>query len=481
MPGRTVEEQLADALALIEVLRAENLALQDRVAALEAGLAQDSSTSSKPPSGDPVATRAKRAQRRAEARAAGKRAQGKQPGAPGANLARRRPDVTVAHEPPTCTCCGQDLSSAPVVGTVTRQVIDLPAVAPVVTDHVLVKRRCGCGTINEGTFPPAVRAPVCWGPEVRAFALYMLDRQHLPVGRCAELLADVLGAPVSTGWLSGLQAEAAGRLEPFMAELTAQLVAAPVVGADETGTRVGTVKHWVHTVTNGLLTFLAVHPKRGLEAMADLGVLDAYTGTIVHDGLTAYEVFSQASHAQCGAHLIRHLNDVGQTIAFELWTRQLAGVLLAARDASAAAAGLASVPPDISATIRADYHATLAVAFALLPDGTPPRRRHHGGWNDAQRKAFNLATRLRDDHAQVLRLLDDTRVPFTNNDSERSLRMIKLHDKISGCFRNADHASHFTTVRSYLQTAAAHDINRLDALRQLFTTGPWLPPPQPAT
>jgi transposase len=235
----------------------------------------------------------------------------------------------------------------------------------------------------------------------------------------------------------------------------------------------------VHTVTTGLLTLLVVHPRRGVEAMADIGVFDGYTGTIVHDGVTAYDTFTTAAHAQCGAHLLRHLDDVGQTVAFALWTRQLAGILCAARDAStaAAAAGLGSVPTDIAAKIRSEFHATLDVAFALLPDGTPPRRRHTGGWNHAQRKAFNLATRLRTGEPQVLRLLADTRVPFTNNTAERSLRMVKIHDKISGTFQTEQGAARFATVRSYLQTADAHGHNLLDACRELFTTGAWIPPP----
>jgi transposase len=109
-----------------------------------------------------------------------------------------------------------------VVGTVTRQVIDVAPVGVTVTDHVAEKRRCGCGTVTVGPFPPAARAPVCWGPEVRALAVYLLDRQHLPVERTAALLAELLDAPVWTGWLCQVQLEAAGRLVPFMTGLKAR-------------------------------------------------------------------------------------------------------------------------------------------------------------------------------------------------------------------------------------------------------------------
>ena len=347
MPGPSLRAQLDETVAVVEVLRsqneslrADNEMLRDRVARLEAELAKDSTNSSAPPSRDGVDVRKKRAERRADARKA-KRAQGKQPGAPGATLERRRPDATVEHQPMCCRGCGADLAGAVVVGEVVRQVIDLPAVTPTVTDHVAWRRRCGCGTETVADLPPEARAPVCWGPEVRALAVYLLVRQHLPVQRCAELLADLLGAPVSTGWLCQIQQEASGRLAPFLAELKAQLRAAPVVHADETGTQVGTTKHWMHTLTTNLLTLIVVHPKRGVEAIRDIGILPGYAGTVVHDGYSPYAVFDQATHGQCGAHLLRHLDDVGAAVAFELWTSQLAGVLLDAKRASetAAAAG----------------------------------------------------------------------------------------------------------------------------------------------
>ena len=487
MAGRPLREQLAEALGLIEglgveveQLRAENASLRDRVSHLEAELARNSQNSSKPPSTDPIGPRQSRAERRAAAKDE-RRRQGKQPGAPGATLARREPDVSVIHRPVICWCCGEDLAGAEVMGEVRRQVIDLPPVRPVVTEHVAQRRRCSCGAETVAEFPPEAKAPVCWGPEVRAFALYLMDRQHLPVERTAELLRDVLGAPVSTGWLCMLQLEAAGKLPPFLAVLKERLAAEPVVHADETGTRVRTTKHWVHTVTTGLLTLLAVDPKRGADALEAIGVLPDYEGTIVHDGWAPYELMDAATHAQCGAHILRHVAAVGEMSIFHIWAHQMTRVLLDAKAASenAAAAERPKVSPKNAALIRRRYHDTLDVAFALLPAGPPPSRRHHGGWTSGQRKAWNLATRMRRDTDQVLRLLDDTRVPFDNNTAERALRMVKLHDKVSGCFHSLASAQAFADVRSYLQTAAGHGENLLGVLHQLFTTGPWLPP-QPA-
>ena len=165
-------------------------------------------------------------------------------------------------------------------------------------------------------------------------------------------------------------------------------------------------------------------------------------------------------------------------MAFELWTSQLARVLLDAKVAAetAAAAGHRVVDADIAAAITSRYRSTLDVAFALLPPGPPPPRRHSGGYSTAQRKAWNLATRMRRDTDAVLRCLTDTRVSSDNNVAERALRMVKLHDKISGCFHSLAGAEAFADIRSYLQTADHHNRNLLGVLRDLFTVGPWLPP-----
>ena len=506
MASPSLREQLREALRLIERSQAENQALKaeyrtlraeneslraeigrllgdneslrDRVGRLEAEMKADSSTTGKPPSSDPIGPRKKRAERRGEARAA-KRRPGKQPGAPGANLQRRCPEAVVPHRPPCCEACGADLAAAEVVGQQVRQVVDLPPVVPVVTDHVAYRLRCACGAETMAGFPPEAKGAVCYGPEVRAFATYLLDRQHLPIERTAELLEDLLGVKVSTGWLCAVQAEAAGKLTTFLAWLKDSLSKEPVLHADETGTAVGTTKHWVHTLTTNLLTLVAVHPKRGREALADIGVLAGYTGTLVHDGYASYDDFTAGSHAQCGAHFLRHVKDVGQEDVFAVWASLMTGVLMDAKAASEAAqqAGLAAVEPALAEQLRTRYHATLDSAFDLLPPGPKPRLRHSAGWSNAEREAWNLATRLRDDAGQVLRLLDDTRVPFTNNAAEKALRMVKLHDKVSGPFHSLTAAEAFATVRSYLQTAANHHQNLLGVLRQLFTTGAWLPGP----
>ena len=486
----------------VEQLEAENERLrilvgelQAKIADLEGRLGQTSKNSSKPPSSDPNSVRAEkkltRAERRVKAREqlkaktkANPAKPGKQPGAEGHNLDRvADPDLKVTHRPECCAGCGGGLGDAEVVSSERRQVFDLPPIVVKVTEHEAVRVRCGCGTVNQADFPPEATAPACWGPGVRALAVYLMHRQHIPIARCAELLSDVLGAPVSTGFLAGLGPEAADRLTGFMARVKAMLGLAPVVHADETTLRVSAESWWLHVVATDTLTFLGLHTNRGRDAIDDLGVLPGYHGVVVHDGLAAYDYLDSALHQQCGAHLLRHLAKAMEHPDTNLWARLMTGVLLDAVAAHHRAAdnGKAKVPATTIARLRRRYRHAVSLAFRLLPPGPLPRRRNTGGWAPHQRDSWNLAVRFRDGQADVLRFLTDTRISPTNNDAERPLRPAKLHDKISGTFRSPAHAKAFATIRSYIQTAAKHDENLLGVLTQLFTTGAWLPPdPTPA-
>ena len=353
--------------------------------------------------------------------------------------------------------------------------IEIPTPRAHVTDHVVERCRCTCGHETTGVFPSEATGPTCWGPRAKAVAAYLMARQHLPLERCAEAMAVLFDTPIGEGTLAGLLPDAAERLQPFLTEIAHLLQGEPVVHADETSIRVGTGLNWIHTITTDALTLLACNRTRGIDAIIEIGVLNHYRGVIVHDGLNVYhcDELAAAAHAQCGAHLLRHLGAVGVYWKYTTWTATMRRVLLDAKDASeqARAAGLNKVPPLIAAGLRARYAQVIADAFTVLPAGPPPRRRNRGGWTHNDRDAWNLAIRFRDQADQILLLIDNTLVSFDNNEAERS-----LNDKIAGAFRSADHAQAFCTVRSYIQTGRKHATDTLDNLTRLWTTGqPWLP------
>jgi len=301
-----------------DLLRVENASLAAeielltrKIAELEQRLKKSSRNSSLPPSSDSPGERAEarqsRAERRAEERRQAKEAvrrRGKQPGAEGQHLARRvDPDEIVVHEPEHRSSCAKELSSSQAEGFEARQVFDVPDPRLICTEHRSMRRRCSCGTVTTGTFPPEAKAPTCYGPNVRAATLYLLHGQHLSVERAAEAISAMLGATVSTGFVASLAGEAAGGLVGFLGEVRERLRRAAVVHVDETPDQVRTDTWWFHVVANEAYTYLVASPTRGRAAPDEAGVLTDFAGLMVHDlkgpetclsGLTRHDATGQA-------------------------------------------------------------------------------------------------------------------------------------------------------------------------------------------
>ncbi len=298
-PNLQLEAAVAAQAAVIVELRAVIAGLQGRVAELERQLGRNASNSSRPPSADGLGKPAVPARQRR----AGARRPGKQPGAPGAHLARvQDPDEVIWHTPQRCRGCGGLLVLAPVVGVEARQVLDLPEIRLRAVEHRAERRRCDCGTVTAAGFPPQARAAACYGPGVRGLACYLTVGQYLPVERAAELLGEVLGASVATGTLAAITAEGAAGLGGFAEQVRTQLAGAEVAHFDESGARVAGRLHWVHSASDTRLSWFSVHPKRGAAAMDDAGVLPGFRGVAVHDGWAPYWRYDQATHALCNAH-----------------------------------------------------------------------------------------------------------------------------------------------------------------------------------
>jgi transposase len=463
-------------------LLAENVELRSLVVRLEARIAdlehrqgQNSGNSSLPPSRDDAEARAAQTAKRQSKRTKTGRRQGKQPGDPGAHLARvAEPDRTVVHSPSTCCGCGAGLGDAPVTGVESRQVFDLPERRTRVCEHRVERRRCGCGAETKADFPAEATASTCFGPAVRAAGVYLLVRQHIPVARAAEILTDLLGVPVSTGFLASLTAEAANGLDDFIDDLGDALAEETVAGADETSVRVAGAKWWFHVCCTVLLTFLGVHPNRGVAATDNFGILPRYKGILVHDRWAPYWRYDQMRHAICNSHVLRDLAAAAEIATQKPWADAMADLLVNAkrRCDAAQAAGRAELPARQRSNIRARYNTIVADALAANPDPPDGRKRTR-----TEKIGYNLAVALRDHKHEVLRFVDDLTVWFSNNQSERDLRMARLQTKISGCFRSKRGAQSFATVRSYIETGRKHGENPYDILVQLFQQNPWTIPP----
>jgi len=443
--------------ALVEQLRSE-------LAELKRQLGTNSQNSSKPPPSDsPFDKPAPKSLRRKSGRKPGG-----QPGHPGSTLTLvEDPDQTVRHEPGACTRCGADLSGTQEVGVERRQVFDLPPMRIQVTEHQLVQRRCGCGTLSCGAAPERVNAAVQYGPRVTAIILYLYVGQFLSKQRTAQALSELFGAPVSQGTVSAMTRRAADSLGEFTETVRGHITAAPVAGFDETGLRVEGALHWAHCARTDKYTLVTCHRKRGCEGIDDNGALAGFTGVAVHDAWAPYDTYIDPAHQLCCAHALRELAAVAGTAPPDAeWCRGVqAADALVAMQHLADKAGAGVIDPDELAKQAELYRSAVLIGI----NETTSRS------NKAMSKHNALAHRLRDRQDDYLRFTTDPRIPADNNGSERDIRMIKLRQKVSGCMRTLTGAKQFCTIRSYLSTAAKNGHRLIDVLVMLAEDQPWLP------
>ncbi len=461
----TLAEQLATVTARVTVLEAENQELRGR-------LVTDSHNSSKPPSSDGSGSKPHPTSRREPSG----RKSGGQPGHVGQTLRQvETPDVIAVHPPIDCRGCGQRLDEAPVVRRERRQVMDLPPVRVQVTEHQAETRRCGgCGVETSGQFPDGVEAPAQYGPGVAPLAVYLNQEQLLPLERTCRMLAEVFGCPISEATLERAVGTCHAQLAKVEAAIKQGVTEAGVAHFDETGARLGGQRFWLHVASTPQLTFYATHPKRGREAMDALGVLPAFRGRAVHDGLASYGQYRDCTHARCNAHHLRELTFVEEQLN-QTWAKDLKAVLLEMKQAvdEARERGMVEVPVEAKRAFMTRYDAILAHGARANPPPEPTGKRGR----PKRGNAGSLVDRLRTHTAETLAFLEDFAVPFDNNQAERDIRMTKVRNKISGGFRTTTGADRFCRIRGYISTLRKQGIPIFAALTSAFTGTP----PMPAT
>jgi transposase len=468
--------QLVEQQQLNHQLRARIRELEREV---ERGITveRDSHNSSLPPSLDPPWNKVPRT--RSLRQQSGLKVGG-QPGHPGATLKQSaRPDHLVTHAPQTCRGCGASLDEAEVVEASRRQVFDLPPVKLVVTEHRRETRRCAaCGARTQAEFPPGLRAPAQYGPALLARSAYLNLYQLLPVARTSEALRDLFNCALSPATIQRASRFSSGKLVRSEQHIKAAIRDSPVVGADETGMRVAGSGGWVHVARTDELTHFAYDSRRGLAAMQEIGILRQFRGTLVRDGYLSYTRFEACRHSLCNAHLLRDLVYVEELSPAQVaWTKPLSALLVEIKEAAAEAraAGREQLGEETKSAYLRRYDRLVKKADRLNPhppqaeegDGDAPKRKRPP--LSPQRRLVN---RLLGRRAEVLRFMTDLSVPFTNNGAERDLRMVKVQQKVGGCFRTEEGARDFCRVRSYLSTARKHGHPLLYSLERVLAGKP---------
>jgi len=467
-----VMDEVGQLQAALKGLQQENQVLREQLAAAEATikqlveqLAQNSRNSHWPPSRDKSRKKSK------SLRSKGDRPAGGQAGHQGHTLALNpEPEVIERHRPRACAHCAAPFGAAVSASEVTkRQVFDLPPLRFVTIEHQVETVVCpDCGHATSAAFPAEVTQSVQYGSQVKRLAVYLRSEQFIPYERSRQLLADLFELPLSTGSLENFVTSAAEAVQPATAAIKQALSSAEVGHADETGLSVNGQRGWLHTVSTETLTYLQPHARRGRAATEEIGILPHFRGTLVHDAWATYFKYQLLRHALCNAHHLRALHAIAENDR-QQWAVLMIDCLLAAKELvdQSFQAGETALPVEQRERIAQLYDAIVNLGGEENPLATshspPPKRGRR-----KKSKARNLLERFANQQAAILRFVHDFKVPFDNNLAERDIRMMKVQQKISGCFRSWEGAYQFCHLRSYLSTIRKQGLNVWEALGSLF-------------
>ena len=430
---------LLEVLVLIVTLMADRLNLNSR-------------NSSTPPSSDP--------NREKKPRKKGDRKPGGQNGHTGHTLEK-------VDDPDKVEVLKVDRAKLPKgqyteVGYETRQVFNIE-INRVVTEYQAQILEDENGKRITADFPEGVNQPVQYGTTVKAHAVYMSQFQLIPYDRLTDYFSDQLGIPVSAGSFFNFNRQAYDLLETFEALAKQKLIESGLAHADETGVNINGDRRWLHCCSNDLWTLLYPHEKRGTEAMEEIGILPSFKGILVHDHWKPYYRYD-CPHSLCNAHHLRELTRAWEQDN-QAWAKEMHELLETINRKVLDAGGVLS--KYMQQKFRQQYRDLIAAAEKECPPPDESRTKGHKG-RIKRSKSRNLLERLRDFEDDVLRFMTIPEVPFTNNLGERDIRMTKVQQKISGCFRSMEGAKIFCRLRSYLSTCRKHGIASSDALEILF-------------
>jgi transposase-like protein len=373
---------------------------------------------------------------------------------------RIKESVTVA-KVDTCDVCGVALDKTPCHEHERRTKIDI--VFEKVVEHIdaEVKQCPNCQATVKGPFPQDMPGKLQYGNGLKAFAVHLIISQMVALNRVQKQISAMIGAVISEATLLKFVWRLHQALESWEAEAIENLLRAPSLHVDETSFRVERKNHWIHVYSSGGTTLKLLHRKRGKEAIVGLNIIPRYGGVIIHDCWASYLSYDHCGHGLCGSHLLRELVFISNSNGYR-WARNMKKLLqencriVAKREEKC-------LTDREYANLQKRYRNILTRGYKEMPAILPKPKGKRGKM--AKSDAHNLWDRLSKYETAVLLFAKMPYVPFTNNRAERDLRMAKVKQKISGCFRSKQYAEAYCRISSYLQTMASQGVNPLVAIQ----------------
>lgn len=459
--------------AVLKLFQDTCVVLAERIQKLEDQLAKNSRNSGKPPFSDGLDKPAPRSLRKRS-----RRRSGGQTGHVGYKLEMvTKPDHIKQYKVVQCVHCRNSLKRQKVERIEKRQVFDLPKIQMEVTEHQAQVKRCSCcGKETRAEFPKEVNQAVQYGIEAKSQMTYLNHEQHIPLKRTCDVFEEFYAHRPAEGTIYAAGMEVAQLVTPATEAVKEHLaLLEEVIGNDETGMRIAGKLYWLQTTGTTFLTYYAYHQKRGKIAMDAINILPRFKGRVVHDDLPSYFQYD-FEHALCNAHHLRVLLFLQERYR-QKWIEPLIALLLKIKKK------VETVQRDHQTELSerqktiyfAEYDQLIQQGLRTNPPPNVASRKLGQRGRLKQSPARNLLLRLKEHTAAVLAFMVDFKVPFDNNQSERDLRMMKVKQKVSGCFRSEEGAGIFCRVRTYLSTARKNGQMALSALRLAFMGTPYLP------
>jgi transposase len=442
----------------ISNLKKRNKELKAENERLQSVLKQDSNNSSKSPSSDYT-----RNNRIKNSREASDKKPGGQKGHEGTTLKRvSNPDKKIFHNIENCSKCGKDLKKTKSMGVEKRQVFELPQPKLEVIEYIIDIKHCKkCGTITKGNFPEGVTKSVQYGKNLQTLIVYLINVQLIPYKRVAETIFALTNHKISIGTIKNIIERFDKKLRLEKEKIKIAIKEEPVINTDETGLFVDKQRQWLHVTSTNRLTYYEIHEKRGSEATEAIGILPECKAILVHDGLASYMRYEN-EHALCNAHHFRYLKYIEEEEKY-IWAKMMRELLLEIKDRVELrkSENKNCLDDDEIWDFELKY-------MTFIRKGNNQLKYRRQKFKNIKCKSKNLLDRLKKYQKETLRFMFDFRVPFDNNLAERDLRMMKVKQKISGCFRSVKGAKYFCNLRSFVSTAIKQNINVFDALLHIF-------------